>query len=196
MGVLRVFLIWIALAIPISVLGANLTLRTGEEHTFSLEGAVPGESVTCYWELDGIELDTKASSVTLKWDEEGLYYLSARYEKNGCGSKLVTVEIEVIEAINMPDVIPDKFFSPDGDGVNERWWIKNIEYYPNSIIEIYDRFSKLLVKYKGIDFIDLKGWDGIYNGHPVRSDDYWYYIRDILPNKPKSGHFILKRGNK
>jgi len=196
MGVLRVYLILIALAIPITLFGADLTLKVGEEHTFSLEGAVPGGTLSCYWEIDGEPQEETISSIKRSWDEEGYYYISARYEVNGCISPMSTIEVEVIEQEQLPKIIPYKFFTPDGDGVNELWWIENIEYYPNSKIEIYDRYSRRLVFFTGNEFINLKGWDGNYNGHPMPSDDYWYYIRDIIPNKPCSGHFILKRGKK
>ena len=32
-------------------------------------------------------------------------------------------------------------FSPDGDGINEYWHIENIEYYPENIVTIYNRWG-------------------------------------------------------
>ena len=48
--------------------------------------------------------------------------------------------------IELIDIEVPEFFSPNGDGVNDRWEIKNIEMYPDAEIEIYDRYGKLLIR--------------------------------------------------
>lgn len=106
-------------------------------------------------------------------------------DKNGCQS-IVPFVIE----LRLPNIHIPAFFTPNGDGLNERWEIDSIEYYPDALIQIYDRYHKLLIEYKGHEL----GWDGMYNGHPMPSDDYWYYIRDIHIGRPRSGHFRLHRG--
>ena len=106
-------------------------------------------------------------------------------DQNGCKAVVpFVIELKLVE-IKIP-----AFFTPNDDDLNDTWEIENIEYYPNALIQIYDRYHKLLVEYKGCD----PGWDGMYNGHPMPSDDYWYYIRDIHIGRPKSGHFRLHRG--
>lgn len=106
-------------------------------------------------------------------------------DQNGCKAIVpFVVELKLVE-IKIP-----AFFTPNDDNLNDTWEIENIEYYPNAIIQIYDRYHKLLVEYKGAD----PGWDGMYNGHPMPSDDYWYYLRDIHIGRPISGHFRLHRG--
>ena len=32
-------------------------------------------------------------------------------------------------------------FSPDGDGINDKWKITGIEYYPNNTVQIYNRWE-------------------------------------------------------
>ncbi|MCQ2360419.1 MAG: T9SS type B sorting domain-containing protein [Paludibacteraceae bacterium] len=185
------------LAITVCAYSApDVQLGVGEEHTFRLgTGTAIGERHYS-WFVDGIDQEVDADSITLSWDDVGLYRLSASYSVNGCMSEPAIIEIEVTGEVSCPDIDPAKFFTPDGDGVNEFWWIKNIECYPDAKIEIFDRYSRRLAFFTGEEFINLKGWDGYYNGHPMPSDDYWYYIRDVIPYKPRSGHFILKRGNK
>lgn len=103
-------------------------------------------------------------------------------DANGCSTigdfELVSHEIE-----------PMVFFSPNGDNLNDRWLVKGIEFYPNAIIQIFDRFNKQLAKYNGSD----PGWDGTYEGHGVPTTDYWYLITIEQLSKQYSGHFILKR---
>ncbi len=88
------------------------------------------------------------------------------------------------------NLIPDEYFSPNGDGIHDYWLIKNIESYPNTIIIIRDRYGKELARYKGADF---KGWDGKYQGNPVISDDYWYEIQVHEIGDRMIGHFNLRR---
>lgn len=115
-------------------------------------------------------------------DEFGEYTVLTT-DAYGCKSETDILLEKVLVPIDIPP-----FFSPNGDGVNDLWHIKNIEYYPDAVIEIYDRYHKLLVRFKG----DNQYWDGEYNGHAMPSTDYWYYIRDndlhVL-----TGHFLLKR---
>ena len=86
-------------------------------------------------------------------------------------------------------IIPDKFFSPNNDGVNDRWNVVGIEVYPNADIQIFDRFGKQMIRYKGSDL----GWDGNYLGNPMPTTDYWYIIYVAEINETLSGHFTLKR---
>jgi gliding motility-associated-like protein len=99
---------------------------------------------------------------------------------NGCG--VVSKEIAVLQ-------IP-KFFTPNGDGINDTWDIvgMNSEFYKNSEIIIFDRFGKMLsnVDPKG------RGWNGLYNGHPLPATDYWYVV--TLDNgRTVKGHFSMIR---
>jgi gliding motility-associated-like protein len=67
-----------------------------------------------------------------------------------------------------------KFFSPEGDGTNDHWYPTRIEDYPNLEVLIYDRYQRLIAKYKGNNEL---GWDGTYQGKPLPSGDYWYVIK-------------------
>ena len=138
-----------------------------------------GQPYTFY--LDGAEnpLETLVFEVA-----PGDHYVTV-YDIHNCEA---TVEF-VIDDSKTPIIIPN-FFTPDGDGVNDVWKIGNIEKYPNAVIRIYDRFSKLLVEYDGT----FEGWDGMYNGHQCVSTDYWYYIDIPALGRPISGHLTLYRG--
>lgn len=97
---------------------------------------------------------------------------------------------EVYFILNLIAITPDIYFTPNNDGINDKWMIEGIEGAPNAHIMIYDRHSKLL--YKGIGS-EFQGWDGNYNGHGMVQDDYWYVIQIPETEETLSGHFILKR---
>ncbi len=102
------------------------------------------------------------------------------YDTNGCG--VVAKDIAVLS-------IP-KFFTPNGDGVNDTWDIvgMNSLFYENSSIFIYDRSGKMVAS------LDPKGtgWNGIYNGIQLPSTDYWYVIQ-LDDGRTVKGHFSMVR---
>jgi gliding motility-associated-like protein len=99
-------------------------------------------------------------------------------DKKGCD----TVKTE-ITVITYPT-----FFTPNGDGFNDTWNIKNIDIYPNCSLEIYDRYGKLLKNLSAND----SGWNGKISNENLPADDYWFIL--TLSNKKEiKGHFSLKR---
>jgi len=81
-----------------------------------------------------------------------------------------------------------KFFSPNGDGINEYWNIIGGELYPDAQLFLYDRYGKLLVQLSP----QGQGWDGTILGRRMPSTDYWFkYVYDN--GKTYAGHFSLRR---
>ncbi len=86
------------------------------------------------------------------------------------------------------------FFTPNNDGFNDRWQVKGLDEVDIQIssIFIFDRFGKVVAE------IDPKGegWNGILNGKPLPSEDYWYSVelfdQDGIARNFK-GHFSLIR---
>ncbi len=81
-----------------------------------------------------------------------------------------------------------KFFTPNGDGFNDTWYIKNLDLYPKANLSIFDRYGKLLREVSGIN----ASWDGIHNGQLLPASDYWFRLVLDQDNIIK-GHFSLKR---
>ena len=99
-------------------------------------------------------------------------------------------KVDTILSMEPTPLEPDKFFTPNGDGVNDTWQIHGLERYPATLIYIYDRYGKELVKVKGQDFT---GWDGTYNNDKMPGSDYWYIVEVKETGKRFVGHFLLKR---
>ncbi len=121
-------------------------------------------------------------------DLEGGIYQILVNDKNGC-SPDTTLLISVIQF--------PKFFTPNGDTVNDTWTIKGADsrFYPNSRIYVFDRFGKPVANFP----LDGPGWDGTFNGKVLPSDDYWFSIHLIEPDgtvRERKGNFSLIRGER
>ena len=110
----------------------------------------------------------------------GLHILTVR-DKNGCG---ITTKDAIV--INYPH-----YFTPNGDGLNDTWNIKDLKDQPISIIYIFDRYGKLIKKVRP----SSDGWDGTYDNTSMPSDDYWFSINYQKNGEEKEfkAHFALKR---
>lgn len=80
-----------------------------------------------------------------------------------------------------------KFFTPNNDGVNDRFNLKGIELFSTSSASIFNRYGQLLKSSKNAPF----SWDGTFKGQQLPSDDYWYVV--VIDNQKFTGHFTLKR---
>ncbi len=71
-----------------------------------------------------------------------------------------------------PYVIAPKFFSPNGDGINDRFVVKDIKRYENELI-IINKWGDIVYRRDNYD----NTWDGTYNGQQVAEDTYLYVIK-------------------
>ncbi|MCV9930104.1 T9SS type B sorting domain-containing protein [Flavobacterium sp. LS1R49] len=108
----------------------------------------------------------------------GIYYAYVK-DKNGCG----TTTSSAFYVLDYP-----RFFTPNGDGYNDLWRIKNLDQLPDYSISIFDRYGKLLKQMNSLNI----GWDGTYGGRNLPSDDYWFTLIFVDGQEVK-GHFSLKR---
>ncbi|NAY90371.1 T9SS type B sorting domain-containing protein [Muricauda sp. JGD-17] len=101
-------------------------------------------------------------------------------DKNGCG-----ISEELISVIGYP-----KFFTPNGDGVNDLWQIQGADnqFQSESIIHIYDRYGKLMAQISP----KMAGWNGMYNNSQLPASDYWFQV-SLEDGRTFKGHFSLKR---
>ena len=109
--------------------------------------------------------------------EPGLYTVYVR-DKGGCGTTSKKVAL-----LNYP-----KFFTPNGDGSHETWYIKFSKYEPAMLVYIYDRYGMLITSFGP----GSAGWDGTFNGRPLPSTDYWFVV-NRQDGRIFKGHFSLIR---
>ncbi|WP_310557078.1 choice-of-anchor L domain-containing protein [Flavobacterium sp.] len=125
--------------------------------------------------IDGINYQENPSFTNLSSDEYTIYVK----DKNGC----LPTPSKKVYVLDYP-----KFFTPNGDGINDTWEIKNIQTKGKSTFTIFDRFGKLLKQFDS----NSAGWDGRYNGQNLPSGDYWFTLTLFNSNVVRN-HFSLKR---
>lgn len=94
-------------------------------------------------------------------------------DANGC-KDLDTVVVIIDREIDPRDVlfIPNAI-TPNGDGVNEAWNIRNLELYPDNQITILNRWGDVILDAAPY----LVSWDGTYKGTSVPDGTYYYLIK-------------------
>jgi gliding motility-associated-like protein len=103
-------------------------------------------------------------------------------DENGCAAPLdVTVGFDgSFDCVSFPKVI-----TPNGDGKNDTWIIRNIDLYPDAEILIFTRWGKLIFRTKNPL---ANPWDGTFdNGKKVPTDSYHYILYLNDGSEPRSG---------
>ncbi|MDO6759058.1 choice-of-anchor L domain-containing protein [Tamlana sp. 2_MG-2023] len=119
---------------------------------------------------------------------------SSTFENVSFGNHTVTVrdlngcmdETQDVFVFDIP-----KFFTPNNDSYYDTWHIIGADQLPGSLVHIYNRQGKLL---KALHHTS-PGWDGMFNGEKMPTDDYWF-VANIIQNGNDmviKGHFTLKR---
>ncbi|MDQ3191834.1 MAG: gliding motility-associated C-terminal domain-containing protein [Bacteroidota bacterium] len=123
-----------------------------------------------------ILLNVKADNSTFLWQdysthdffeikEEGAYWIYVADEKCDYLYK-INVELEQCE-IEMPNV-----FTPNNDGLNERFIPFEIEEKTQGALFIYNRFGKKVFETENLGM----GWDGKFNGKECTEGTYFWIL--------------------
>jgi len=104
-------------------------------------------------------------------------------DSNQCKNK-DSVKITVMD--NIPVFIPSAF-TPNGDGRNDVFHVKNLSIQRVSEFRVFNRWGQEIFSTSGND----KGWDGTYKGVEQPTDVYNYLIRIASPD----GHSDTYKGD-
>lgn len=137
-------------------------------------------------------------SASTRLIEQGKYY-GFNFPNSGCfSSEYIEVTVALTDCDDVPHdfFIPDGF-SPNGDGINDSFVIKDIEFlYPDYTLEIYNRYGNGM--YKGDK--NKPAWDGINYEKSgiaggVAPNGVYFYVLHFNKNgkQPKQGRLYLNR---
>ena len=125
------------------------------------------------YSLDGIIFQ---SNPVFENVSSGVYNLTVKDE-----SECQTIQQEIV-LLNYP-----RYFTPNGDGFNDRWNIDLSDIGAIGTIEIFDRYGRFIKQQS----THGSGWDGTSAGQEMPLSDYWFILR--YDGEIIKGHFTLKR---
>ncbi|WP_345257066.1 gliding motility-associated C-terminal domain-containing protein [Flaviaesturariibacter amylovorans] len=145
--------------------GADRSLMRGD--AVRLSGTVSGSDYTTAWTppyalADPLSLETDARPLV-----DTAYVLTAR-SSAGCGEVRDTVRIRVFRKVEVPNV-----FTPNGDGVNDRWEIPALEAYRSYTLEVFNRWGQPVLRRRN----DPRPWTGESGGKQLPAGTYYYVLR-------------------
>jgi gliding motility-associated-like protein len=103
-------------------------------------------------------------------DQDAKFIITATGQGNCKASDSLTVK--VLRQIGIPNA-----FSPNGDGINDKWNITHLSDYPSCVVEVFNRYGQPVFRSFGY----TQPWDGTFNGKPLPVGTYYYII------EPKNG---------
>jgi gliding motility-associated-like protein len=166
---------------PIVDAGANVFIAPGQSIT--LQGTTNAINPILSWSPSGTLSDPSILNPVASPASTTTYYLSV--QSLGCTNK-DSVIVAVIGNLIIPNV-----FSPNGDGIHDKWIIQGIEGYPDATVELFNRYGQSLFVRKGYNATNA--WDGTLNGKAVPFGVYYYVIQGLTDRAPQTGSLTVLR---
>lgn len=95
-----------------------------------------------------------------------------------------TVEVEpTIGCLFIAEAI-----TPNADGYNDEWIVGGLEYFPNAVVTVFNRYGQEMFRSVGY----RERWDGRFNNKDLPVADYYYVIDFVDGTDPITGTVTLK----
>ncbi|SFE41281.1 gliding motility-associated C-terminal domain-containing protein [Chitinophaga sp. CF118] len=143
-------------------------------------------AVTYKWDFGDGNTSTDANP-EYKWELPGNYWVTLFATNSlGCVDTIGHGWYKVI-----PDLVLDipNVFSPNGDGINDRWNLDGLKARPGCLVEVYNRWGQTVYRSEGY----ILGWDGTRQGKLVSPGTYYYVIKTAPGEKTYTGWVLLLR---
>lgn len=151
-------------ALPVANAGADVTILAT---TTTVLGGNPTGPVGATYSWDPIlGLDNGTNSNPVANPTVTTTYTVTVTSAEGCTSTDIVI-VTVVANITFANGI-----SPNADGANDEWIIDNIELFPKSVVEVYNRWGELLFQSTGY----TEKWKGIFKGKLLPVGTYYYII--------------------
>lgn len=146
-------------------IGRDTTIVKGESINFSVHNGSD-----FFWSPSRYLSDTTIVNPTGTFPDTGtfLYTLIAKSPQTNCVGK----DSIIVRVISESFLAVPNAFSPNGDGVNDRFRALLVGYQQVSFFRIYNRYGQLVFESKGIE----DSWDGTFNGRELELGVYYWLI--------------------
>ncbi len=130
-------------------------------------------------------LSSPNAPITIARVMEKTTYTATVTSSLGCVNT-TNVTVDINEDVN---VSPAIVFTPNGDGINDKFIIKNIDSYPQNKLQIFDQSGKTV--YERINYNN--DWDGTITGESKFTNKTYYYVLTVNGNITKKGAITILR---
>ena len=83
-----------------------------------------------------------------------------------------TYTINIYRGLPASSITATNILTPNGDGKNDTWQVKDINLYPDNTVSVYDRAGRLVYSKHGYQ----NDWDGTLKGSPLEQGTYYFTI--------------------
>lgn len=177
---------------------ADTTFEVGAEEVTDMILFMLSSPVTCwneqdgtatvsvtggYWPISYVWSDNSAQTTpTATGLQEDIYSVVVT-DSLGC-TLTETVEVEpTIGCLFIADAI-----TPNADGYNDEWIVGGLEYFPNAVVTVFNRYGQEMFRSVGY----RQRWDGRFNNNQLPVADYYYVIDFVDGTDPITGTVTLK----
>jgi gliding motility-associated-like protein len=143
---------------------------------------VTGTNLDYLWS-PSVGLDNATSATPKAAPPADQEYLLTVTSDQGCTSS-DRVIVKLLKQIKVPNA-----FSPNGDGINDRWEILYLDSYPGCEVEVFNRYGQAIFRSVGYG----KAWDGTFKGSPLPVGTYYWIINPKNGRKAISGSVTIIR---
>ena len=168
---------------PFPVVNAGPDRVVLEGGSIILHPVVSGDNLQFLWTPNSFLNDNSILNPEVISPSNDITYTLNVTAKGGCIAS-DKVFVQLLKIAKVPNT-----FTPNGDGINDKWIIKYLESYPGCSIQIFTRTGQLVYQIKG--YTDAKAWDGSLNGKALPFDTYYYIIEPGSGRKPTTGYVTL-----
>lgn len=142
-------------------------LRTSQQHQLI---ATSTSGLPVSFEVSDARIGNIAGDI-LTIEKEGNLDITAIQEGDKNWNPAATVLKSIVTLPTFDNIM--SLFTPNHDGVNDYWYIPEIEEYGNIAVVIYNRFGKKV--YQSDNY--MNDWEGTWNGDQLPSASYYYIIK-------------------
>ncbi|MBL7726268.1 MAG: gliding motility-associated C-terminal domain-containing protein, partial [Dinghuibacter sp.] len=165
---------------PVVNAGPDRTVLEGGSVVLLASSSTPG--VTFLWTPATRLSNTGILQPSASPVDDITYTITSTTDK-GCKAS-DQVLVKVLKGPRIPNA-----FSPNGDGINDRWDIEYLDTYVGCTVEVYNVYGQIVFRSVGYS----RAWDGTNNGKPLPVGTYYYIIEPKNGRSPITGYVGIVR---
>lgn len=121
------------------------------------------------WNMDNsISSGENTAVLTVRPSVTTTYTVTGKNQYGRTSTQTFTLNVKAdIHALTATNIL-----SPNGDGINDYWMVKNIDLYPDNEVKIFDRAGRIVYTKKGYN----NTWGATVNGSRLSAGTYYYII--------------------